>query len=101
MILVLLAVVLTVFGGVASAATPTATVQNDVFWKDTAGNPIYSQGGGMIKVGGTYYWYGAKYNGAVSYYNNLPAGKPATPPSAPSPSTRPPTSRTGSSRATR
>jgi hypothetical protein len=60
----------------ASAATPAAqdatasTVQNDIFWKDTAGNPIYSQGGGVLKVGGTYYWYGAKYNGAVSYYNN-------------------------------
>ncbi len=50
-----------------------ATIQNDVFWKDTSGNPIYSQGGGVLKVGSTYYWYGVKYNGAVRYYNN-PAG---------------------------
>jgi len=65
----------------ASAAAPapqaaaSATIQNDVFWKDTSGNPIYSQGGGVLKVGDTYYWYGAKYNGAVSYYNNPSGGK--------------------------
>src|SRR5690242_11518731 len=64
-----------------SAAAPapqvaaSATIQNDVFWKDTSGNPIYSQGGGVLKVGATYYWYGAKYNGAVSYYNNPAGGK--------------------------
>lgn len=27
-------------------------------------------GGNILKVGSTYYWYGVKYNGAVSYYNN-------------------------------
>src|SRR6185437_8168856 len=63
----------------ASATSPAgsggATLQNDVFWKDTSGNPIYSQGGGVLKVGATYYWYGAKYNGAVTYYNNPAAGK--------------------------
>lgn len=60
-----------------SSSPPAATsvVQNDVFWKDTSGNPIYSQGGGVLKVGSTYYWYGAKYNGAVTYYNNPAAGK--------------------------
>ena len=57
------------------ALTAAGPIQNDVFWKDTSGNPIYSQGGGVLKVGGTYYWYGAKYNGAVTYYNNPAAGK--------------------------
>ncbi|MGQ4388527.1 family 43 glycosylhydrolase [Streptomyces sp. SAS_270] len=56
-----------------SAAAPV--LQNDVFWKDTSGNPIYSQGGGVLKVGTTYYWYGVKYDGAVSYYNNPAGGK--------------------------
>jgi hypothetical protein len=42
-------------------------INNDVFWKDTAGTAIYSQGGGMLKVGNVYYWYGVKYNGAVTY----------------------------------
>jgi hypothetical protein len=82
-LLLVVVAALTLLGGLAgvtAAATPrvadaSATVQNDVFWKDTAGNPIYSQGGGVIKVGATYYWYGAKYNGAVSYYNNPAAGK--------------------------
>jgi hypothetical protein len=75
------AVALTSVGGSvgAGAATPApqaaATIQNDVFWKDTSGNPIYSQGGGVLKVGNTYYWYGVKYNGAVSYYNNPGGGK--------------------------
>ncbi|HZP50409.1 family 43 glycosylhydrolase [Actinocrinis sp.] len=62
-------------GNRAAAAATGATIQNDVFWKDTSGNPIYSQGGGVIQVGSTYYWYGAKYNGAVTYYNNPAAGK--------------------------
>ena len=43
------------------------TIQNDVFWKDTGGNFIYSQGGGVLQVGDTFYWYGVKYNGAVTY----------------------------------
>jgi hypothetical protein len=59
----------------SSASSTDPTLQNDVFWKDTSGNPIYSQGGGVLKVGNTYYWYGAKYNGAVTYVNNPGAGK--------------------------
>lgn len=59
-------------GTPAFAADPLIT--NDVFWKDTSGNPIYSQGGGVLQEGGTYYWYGVKYDGAVTYYNN-PSGK--------------------------
>ena len=47
-----------------------AIIQNDVFWKDTAGNPLYSQSGTVIQVGGTYYWYGDKYAGAVTYAAN-------------------------------
>ncbi|MGQ4335644.1 family 43 glycosylhydrolase [Streptomyces hayashii] len=57
------------------ASVTAPTLQNDVFWKDTSGNPIYSQGGGVLKVGSTYYWYGVKYNGAVTYYNNPARGK--------------------------
>jgi hypothetical protein len=58
-------------GGTATAGTTGAStgnlIHNDVFWKDTSGTPIYSQGGGVTLVGDTYYWYGVKYNGAVSY----------------------------------
>jgi hypothetical protein len=44
-------------------------IQNDTFWKDTEGNPILSNGGGTLKVGDTWYWYGAKYGNAATYYN--------------------------------
>jgi hypothetical protein len=45
-------------------------IENDLFRKDSSANPVYSQGGGIFKFGNTYYWYGVKYNGAVTYYNN-------------------------------
>jgi hypothetical protein len=44
-------------------------IQNDVFWKDTEGNPIISNGGGTIKVGDTWYWHGVKYGNGATYYN--------------------------------
>lgn len=44
-------------------------IQNDVFWKDTDGNPIYAQRGGTLKLGDTWYMYGAIYGSATSYYN--------------------------------
>jgi hypothetical protein len=55
-------------GGTGDSGAPGgALIHNDVFWKDTSGNPIYSQGGGVLKAGNTYYWYGVKYGGAVTY----------------------------------
>jgi hypothetical protein len=60
--------------GGSAGSTARAVIRNDVFWKDTSGNFIYSQGGGVIRVGDTYYWYGVKYNGAVTYAAN-PTGK--------------------------
>jgi hypothetical protein len=58
----------------AGGSVSGATIINDRFWKDTSGTPIYSQGGGVLKVGDTYYWYGVKYGGAVTYAAN-PTGK--------------------------
>ena len=55
---------------ITNEMTSAQIIQNNTFWKDISGNPIYSQGGGTIKVGDTWYWYGAKYNGAITYYNN-------------------------------
>jgi hypothetical protein len=55
-------------------ATRGATIENDAFWKDTAGHPIFSQGGGMLKVSDTYYWYGVNYPGAATYANNGATG---------------------------
>lgn len=68
--LVLFAALVLAFALPQTAHAASQTINNDVFWKDTSGNPIYSQGGNILKVGSTYYWYGVKYNGAVTYYNN-------------------------------
>lgn len=43
---------------------------NDQFWKDTDGNTIYSQGGGIFKFDDKYYWYGVKYEEAEAYAKN-------------------------------
>jgi len=53
--------------GAGGAGTSGALIHNDQFWKDTSGATIYSQGGGVYRFNGTYYWYGVKYNGAVTY----------------------------------
>ena len=65
-------IILSVVGGSDTryAYATSGLITNDAFKLDTSGNPIYSQGGGIFKFGNTYYWYGVKYNGAVTYYNN-------------------------------
>ncbi|PZG02107.1 hypothetical protein C1I99_04230 [Micromonospora deserti] len=55
---------------VAADAGTFQTITNDVFWNDTSGNPIYSQGGGVFRFGDTYYWYGVHYTGAELYRAN-------------------------------
>lgn len=57
-----------------STGALAAVINNDIFAKDTSGNPIYAQGGGVFKFGAKWYWYGVKYNGAVTYAAN-PTGK--------------------------
>lgn len=42
-----------------SIAAP-AEIRNDTVWTDTTGNEIKAQGGNILKVGTTYYWYGAE-----------------------------------------
>jgi len=52
---------------VRASAVTGPLIRNDSFFRDTSGNVLYSQGGGIFKFGSTYYWYGVKYNGAVTY----------------------------------
>jgi hypothetical protein len=52
-----------------STGTP-GTIQNNTFWHDTAGDPIYSQGGGIFRFGDVWYWYGVRYDGAELYYDS-------------------------------
>lgn len=60
---------------VSMANLHAAVITNDAFAKDTSGNPIYAQGGGVFKFAGKWYWYGVKYGGAVTYAANPTAGK--------------------------
>jgi|GEM_PF-288866 len=59
---------------VEEPTAPTTQIEadyvNDTFWKDTDGNPIYSQGGGIFEFEGKYYWYGVKYEEAEKYVND-------------------------------
>ncbi len=59
---------------VADTTDVSNQIENDIFWHDTDGNPIYSQGGGIFKftVDGVtkYYWYGVKYDESEIYYND-------------------------------
>ena len=57
----------TFFEKITADAAENTTIYNDTFWKDTSGNNIYSQGGGVFKFGDTYYWYGVHYYGAETY----------------------------------
>ncbi|PPF71015.1 hypothetical protein C5E16_01840 [Clavibacter michiganensis] len=52
---------------VSTRETGFQAIRNNQFWVDTAGDPIYSQGGGVFRFGDTYYWYGVRYTGAESY----------------------------------
>ncbi len=53
-------------------------ITNNTFWHDTAGNPIYSQGGGIFRFGDTYYWYGVRYANADDYHANPSRTYPST-----------------------
>jgi hypothetical protein len=44
-------------------AAPQTIVNNSV-WRDTSGNEVLAQGGSMIQIGSTFYWYGYDTSGA-------------------------------------
>ncbi|NQX26114.1 FIVAR domain-containing protein [Microbacteriaceae bacterium VKM Ac-2854] len=52
------------------AESTPGTIENNRFWLDTAGNPIFSQGGGIFRFGDRYYWYGVQYTGSQLYYDS-------------------------------
>jgi len=50
-------------GGVAgSGGSAAGVLYEGLQWADTSGNPIQAHGGGVIKVGGDYYWFGENRN---------------------------------------
>ncbi|MER5715546.1 RICIN domain-containing protein [Streptomyces sp. NPDC002132] len=62
---VLLALCLALTGALATAgpaqAAPLA-IANGTQFTDTSGNPVHAHGGGVLKVGGYYYWFGENRN---------------------------------------
>ncbi|MEU2296091.1 RICIN domain-containing protein [Streptomyces antibioticus] len=61
----LLALCLTLFGALVTAGPAAAvarTVPNGVQFTDTSGNAVHAHGGGVIKVGDYYYWFGEDRN---------------------------------------
>lgn len=63
-------------GGAGNPEPVTWPLLNGVQWADTDGNPIQAHGGGVLKVGDYYYWFGENRNPdstflAVSAYRSL------------------------------
>ena len=61
----LLALCLALLGALATAGPAQAapqTVTNGTLFTDTSGSPVHAHGGGVIKVGTYYYWFGENRN---------------------------------------
>ncbi|MEV5319457.1 RICIN domain-containing protein [Streptomyces sp. NPDC052687] len=61
----LLTLCLTLLGALAAAGPAQAapqTVVNGTQFTDTSGNPVHAHGGGIIKAGSYYYWFGEHRN---------------------------------------
>ncbi|MEU2912552.1 RICIN domain-containing protein [Streptomyces massasporeus] len=61
----LLALCLALFGALATAGPAQAAPQkitNGTRFTDTSGNPVHAHGGGVLKVGSYYYWFGEHRN---------------------------------------
>ncbi|MEU3850181.1 RICIN domain-containing protein [Streptomyces sp. NPDC029554] len=61
----LLALCLGLFGALATAGPAQAapqTITNGTQFRDTSGSPVHAHGGGVLKVGSYYYWFGEHRN---------------------------------------
>lgn len=70
---------LTGMASLNATAGDFSTINNDTFWKTTDGETIFSQGGGIFRFPDEngdehYYWYGVRYEEAVSYAASPLAG---------------------------
>ncbi|MEU7072701.1 RICIN domain-containing protein [Streptomyces narbonensis] len=63
----LCAVLLSLLGAVGTAHAAAVTVTNAVQFTDPAGNPVHAHGGGVVKVGTYYYWFGENRNADNSF----------------------------------
>ncbi len=51
-----------------AVSAASVTVTNATQFKDTAGNALHAHGGGVIKVGSYYYWFGENRNADNTFY---------------------------------
>jgi Glycosyl hydrolases family 43 len=58
---------LATFYSLGTAIAASVTIVSGTTWNDTNGNPVDAHGGGMIKVGNTYYWIG-QYNDKANLF---------------------------------
>ncbi|TXS20294.1 beta-xylosidase [Streptomyces sp. adm13(2018)] len=63
----LCAVLLSLLGALGTAHAAAVTVTNAVQFTDPAGNPVHAHGGGVVKVGTYYYWFGENRNADNSF----------------------------------
>jgi hypothetical protein len=54
--------------GGSNVVTAPGSVYNGIQWADTSNNPIQAHGGGVIKVGDYYYWFGENRNPNGTFY---------------------------------
>ena len=66
----LLAAVLTVGLAASTAVAAPVTITNGTQFRDTNGSAVHAHGGGVLKVGSYYYWFGENRNAD----NTLPGG---------------------------
>ncbi|MET9735615.1 RICIN domain-containing protein [Streptomyces sp. NPDC006458] len=56
------ALLLTLVGAVGTAHAASVSITNATQFTDTTGNPVHAHGGGVVKVGQYYYWFGENRN---------------------------------------
>ena len=64
----LLSLFLPLVAGVGTAHAAVVTVTNGTQFADTAGSPVQAHGGGVIKVGQYYYWFGEDRNADNTFH---------------------------------
>lgn len=69
LLVVVSTLLLTFLGGVGPARAAPVTVPNATQFADPNGNPVHAHGGGVVKVGTYFYWFGENRSADNSFLN--------------------------------